>query len=265
MWRTILAEQRLFRRQEMANFIAVVYGTLKANGIDTSKMSTDEAIKKFNELQGGGGKKESPEDVKKKLNGDKTPKNASSVQVLLEKDFISRQEVDLIEDEIKALNKLKEMFPIEQSESNFDNVFNGLKKYQKGTADKNNFFVGTMAKFNEVDKPNREPDFVSDSGSVYWYTKDGVVRGSDHWGIGVASCDWAFVDKNGKFYNKSLVGGRNEFDGVKYGFCKWKDFSRKLSFDYVYNKDDKQWIIPTFANTIGKDEYLINNKKYYRY
>ena len=41
----------------MANFIGMVYGTLKAKGIDTSKMSTEEAIAKFNEInkeEGGG-------------------------------------------------------------------------------------------------------------------------------------------------------------------------------------------------------------------
>lgn len=35
----------------MANFIGMVYGTLKEKGIDTSKMSADEAIAKFNELK----------------------------------------------------------------------------------------------------------------------------------------------------------------------------------------------------------------------
>lgn len=51
----------------MANFIALVYATLKEEGIDTKGMSTDEAVEKFKEIQG----KENPEDVKKKLNGEK--------------------------------------------------------------------------------------------------------------------------------------------------------------------------------------------------
>ena len=53
----------------MANFIGLVYATLKEKGIDTSGMSTDEAVAKFKELQGEGKeeKKETPEDVKKKL------------------------------------------------------------------------------------------------------------------------------------------------------------------------------------------------------
>lgn len=41
----------------MANFIGLVYATLKAEGIDTSGMSTDEAVAKYNELQMQGGGK----------------------------------------------------------------------------------------------------------------------------------------------------------------------------------------------------------------
>lgn len=44
----------------MANFIGMVYGTLKAKGIDTSKMSTDEAIAKFNEITKNDGSKTKP-------------------------------------------------------------------------------------------------------------------------------------------------------------------------------------------------------------
>ena len=35
----------------MSNFIGMVFATLKNEGIDTSGMSTDEAVKKYNELQ----------------------------------------------------------------------------------------------------------------------------------------------------------------------------------------------------------------------
>lgn len=38
----------------MANFLGLVYATLKNEGIDTSNMSSDEAVKKFNELKKGG-------------------------------------------------------------------------------------------------------------------------------------------------------------------------------------------------------------------
>lgn len=41
----------------MANFIGLVYATLKSEGIDTAGMSTDEAVAKYNELQKEGGGK----------------------------------------------------------------------------------------------------------------------------------------------------------------------------------------------------------------
>lgn len=46
----------------MANFIGLVYGTLKSKGIDTSKMSTEEAIAKFNEIN----KEEGSSNIKNK-------------------------------------------------------------------------------------------------------------------------------------------------------------------------------------------------------
>lgn len=39
----------------MANFIGMVFATLNKEGIDTKGMSTDEAVKKFNELKGKSG------------------------------------------------------------------------------------------------------------------------------------------------------------------------------------------------------------------
>lgn len=55
----------------MANFIGLVYATLKNEGIDTKGMSTDEAVKKYNELQeksgGKSGEKEGTPAENKKL------------------------------------------------------------------------------------------------------------------------------------------------------------------------------------------------------
>ena len=42
----------------MSNFIALVYATLKQEGIDTNNMDTDEAVAKFKELQKKDGGKE---------------------------------------------------------------------------------------------------------------------------------------------------------------------------------------------------------------
>ena len=55
----------------MGNFIGLVYATLKNEGIDTKDMSTDEAVKKYNELQekagGKAGEKEGTPAEQKRL------------------------------------------------------------------------------------------------------------------------------------------------------------------------------------------------------
>jgi hypothetical protein len=51
--------------------------------------------------------------------------------------------------------------------------------------DLSNFFISTQAVFKGCKIPKRKPDYVSDSGSIYWYgeNKKGsyVIRQSDHW------------------------------------------------------------------------------------
>lgn len=50
-----------------------------------------------------------------------------------------------------------------------------------------NFYMGTEASWEDAEAPEREADYVSDSGSAYWYTEGGVFRTSNHWGYEVAS------------------------------------------------------------------------------
>lgn len=57
-----------------------------------------------------------------------------------------------------------------------------------------NFHLETRATFMPCDTPGRMPDYVSDSGSQYWYEGSTVIRCANHWGI-VASCKWSY---NGK-------------------------------------------------------------------
>lgn len=56
----------------MANFIGLVYATLKNEGVDTSGMSTDEAVAKYNELQrksgGKAGEKEGTPAENRRIN-----------------------------------------------------------------------------------------------------------------------------------------------------------------------------------------------------
>lgn len=52
-----------------------------------------------------------------------------------------------------------------------------------------NFFISTIANFIACKIPERNPDYISISGSAYWDEGDKVIRWSDHWGR-VASCTW---------------------------------------------------------------------------
>lgn len=95
-------------------------------------------------------------------------------------------------------------------------------KYQDGVADKDNIYYNTIAVFTpRKTRPSGKPDFVSKTrdgkvSSEYWYTDKGVIRGSNHWGRDVASCDWYLDGELGRVANRQ---GNKE-----YGFCKWEDF-----------------------------------------
>lgn len=117
-------------------------------------------------------------------------------------------------------------------------------KYQKGVADKDNFYLRTIAEFKLTKRPRRKPDFVSISkrdgktSSEYWYTEEGVIRGSKHWGRGIASCDWY------------LEGQGTDMNGRKqYGLCKWEDFTQKT--ELRTNEFNMTADISTFENTTG--------------
>lgn len=140
--------------------------------------------------------------------------------------------------------------------------YNSLNKFytdlQDGIADENNFFDYTFTIFEEVNKPKGEPDYVSDSGSRYWYRKDGVIRGSNHWGNGVARCDWPYRYKNGK-----VVYGLNwkclkQFKEEMYGFSKWKDFKFKADLINI----DGEEVITCFNNVVGRDLIKYKGKTY---
>jgi hypothetical protein len=75
--------------------------------------------------------------------------------------------------------------------------------------DRNNFFQGTVADFTSCAPPQGDPDYVSDSGSRYWYRDTGVIRQSDHWSW-VANCLWL------------CNGGAPTV--LSTGFCAWSDF-----------------------------------------
>jgi len=120
---------------------------------------------------------------------------------------------------------------------------------QDGVADEYNFFTETMVIYQETTKPDREPDFTSDSGSRYWYSKEGVIRGSDHWGNGVARCDWAFRQKNGRTIYGYDYDCPIHLKQARYGFARWEDFLFKAKLIEI----DGEELVTTFRNTKGMD------------
>lgn len=73
--------------------------------------------------------------------------------------------------------------------------------------DSSNFYLGTVADWGRCELPERLPDYVSFSGSAYWFDRYHVKRMSDHWGS-VASCYWLL---EGNRVQKLLLCGECPF------------------------------------------------------
>ena len=106
---------------------------------------------------------------------------------------------------------------------------------------KDNYYTSTYAKFVECATPRRKPDYISSSGSKYWYVKNGVIRKSDHWSlyycsdpsktcittsvylhaVYIASCIWTLQLKKDKITLKQDYGDNSK---ILTGFCKYKNF-----------------------------------------
>ena len=120
------------------------------------------------------------------------------------------------------------------------------QRYQSGIANKNNFYVNTLADFKEISKrPKGKPDYVSyyfdktgkrKISSEYWYNENGVVRGSDHWGEGISSCDWYLDGKARKGYKH-------------YGEARWEEFTLQTK---TVQYDGKEFLT-AFDNSYGKN------------
>lgn len=86
-----------------------------------------------------------------------------------------------------------------------------------GNIDRNNFYKFTEGHFAPCPIPDREPDYHSQTSS-YWYTDEGVIRQSDHWGSGIASCSWTLGEK------PLAPCYRNKDLGQRSGFIPWDGF-----------------------------------------
>lgn len=118
----------------------------------------------------------------------------------------------------------------------------------------NNFFNNTEAVFKGCKKPNRKPNFKSNSGSKYWYGSDKkgdfVIRNSNHWSVlkaigsketlreckSIASCQWHLKDTRIVFekvllkrrHNKKRLKlkGHPHYYSTYTGKCYLSDFKK---------------------------------------
>lgn len=96
-----------------------------------------------------------------------------------------------------------------------------------------NFFRATKATFKGCKEPKREPDYVSNSGSEYWYTPKGVIRSSNHWSAirpfafkSILDGRWynGYRKQCGKIASCHWVLKSNTTDWC--GFCPWDKFRK---------------------------------------
>ena len=117
-------------------------------------------------------------------------------------------------------------------DSSPEDMYELASMFTDEVATKDNYFLNSIG-FWEVMKsrPKRDPDYASfnrhelyrgkvKKSSEYWYTSDGVIRGSDHWGSDVASCSWYLLGQSYKSYDVK--------SGYKaYAYIPWKDLKAK--------------------------------------
>lgn len=178
-----------------------------------------------------------------------TPSNASSsIYSLLNKlQNVNNNETKFSLDVDRFLNDLRnaQLYQYNGYEL-FSKAKELYQRYQSGIANKNNFYVNTLADFKEISKrPKGKPDYVSyyfdktgkrKISSEYWYNENGVVRGSDHWGEGISSCDWYLDGKARKGYKR-------------YGEARWEEFTLQTK---TVQYDGKEFLT-AFDNSYGKN------------
>jgi len=110
---------------------------------------------------------------------------------------------------------------------------------------RSNFFKNTFCVFQEINSCEiKKEDFKyhSKSGSLYYFTDEGVFRYSNHWGR-VGNCRWRLV--------KSMS---NKTDKQTIGFAKWEDF---------FENDDVKQLF--FIDQNEAQIYEANHKNHPRY
>ena len=119
-----------------------------------------------------------------------------------------------------------------------------LNKYRLITFNKNTFFKNTYCEFQEVNHIDIEEKdcYKSKHNSIYFFTKKGVYRKSNHWGR-VASCRWKLIPSS-SYKNQQTV----------LAFAKWKDF-------YSLNETEKLFYISVNFETKKTKIKISKSKK----
>lgn len=119
------------------------------------------------------------------------------------------------------------------------------------TINKFNFFKSTASLFKEIDVEKRthnhvfieDPDYISESGSRYWYGSDEngdyVIRASNHWtyfesditydrreGSDVSTCNWGLELRS--LEELALYSEYNLITRIRYGISYFKEFKINL-------------------------------------
>ncbi|MEX6626107.1 hypothetical protein [Tenacibaculum salmonis] len=118
-----------------------------------------------------------------------------------------------------------------------------------------NFFKYTYCEFESKEITffdDKSAHYKSKSGSIYFYTKEGVYRYSNHWGR-VANCRWK-------------IKGVEEYKSQDYyvGFANWNDFYPLNNTDKVFylnvNYTTKQVKIQRLKNEDKSDYFLMTSE-----
>lgn len=96
-----------------------------------------------------------------------------------------------------------------------------MKNYNKTNFHKHTFCIFQEVTFESI--TDLKPNFISKSGSSYYYTEQGVYRQSNHWGR-AANCKWR------------LVSNGISMERTKVGYASWSDF-------YPDNDQEKLYFI----------------------
>lgn len=127
-----------------------------------------------------------------------------------------------------------------------------MKTYNKTNFHKHTFCVFQEVTFESIN--DLKPNFISKSGSSYYFTEQGVYRHSNHWGR-AANCKWRLVS-NGISKDRSKVGYANwcdfysDNDQEKLYFIEVDYSNQTAQFNhYKSDKFTKDKVLRTTAET----------------